>query len=168
MNLPFPDNRFGQVTALEVLEHMPQWKIGLGEIIRVASKKVVITVPYNEKPICEICPNCKSISYLEGHINRFTDKDFKSIDIKGKITFHKIKYTSSFNYQIKWRGLLRSSNKISYLKNIKINTKIPKTVCPSCHKGAPYKKYAKRFIRRLIRTLTNSPEYLLVSIDLTD
>ncbi len=47
-NLAFEDRSFDVVTALEVLEHIPQIEAALGEIIRVAQRFVIISVPSRE------------------------------------------------------------------------------------------------------------------------
>lgn len=44
-NLPFRDRSFDVVTCNEVLEHLPNMGEGLAELIRVAKKKVIITLP---------------------------------------------------------------------------------------------------------------------------
>jgi ubiquinone/menaquinone biosynthesis C-methylase UbiE len=46
--LSFEDHSFDVVTALEVLEHIPQVEAALGEIIRVAQRFVIISVPSRE------------------------------------------------------------------------------------------------------------------------
>jgi hypothetical protein len=47
-DLPFEDNSFKVVTALEVLEHIPKTEVALREICRVSSEFVVISVPSKE------------------------------------------------------------------------------------------------------------------------
>ena len=59
-NLPYKDGQLDQVTSFETLEHVPEWKQGLSELIRVASKRVLITVPYNERLKYETCTNCET------------------------------------------------------------------------------------------------------------
>ena len=46
--LSFNDNAFDVVTALEVLEHIPNAKLAFKEIIRVAKSQVIISVPSKE------------------------------------------------------------------------------------------------------------------------
>lgn len=47
-NLDFADSQFDIVTALEVLEHIPEHQKALSEICRVANQFVVISVPSKE------------------------------------------------------------------------------------------------------------------------
>jgi SAM-dependent methyltransferase len=44
-SLPYPDNSFDLVLCLEVLEHLRDFKLALEEIVRVASKYIIISVP---------------------------------------------------------------------------------------------------------------------------
>ena len=61
-SLPFPDNCFDMVTAMEVIEHLPFHALtpAIGEIARVARRYVLVTVPYRENlaRYRVICPEC--------------------------------------------------------------------------------------------------------------
>lgn len=48
LDLKFKDNSFFLVTALEVLEHIPQVEKAIGEIVRVAREFVLVSVPSKE------------------------------------------------------------------------------------------------------------------------
>ncbi len=43
--LPFKNAQFGTVVATEVLDHIPDWRGAVAEIVRCASRSVIITVP---------------------------------------------------------------------------------------------------------------------------
>lgn len=43
--IPFPDNSFATVTAVEVIEHIENWQHFLNELLRVASRRVILTTP---------------------------------------------------------------------------------------------------------------------------
>ncbi len=44
-SIPFPDGAFDTVMALEVLEHIPHWETVLQEMLRVARRCVLVSVP---------------------------------------------------------------------------------------------------------------------------
>jgi len=62
--LPFHDDSFEMVLALEIIEHVPNYRQALKEIFRVSSKYVVISVPVG-------------VFKGSGHINFFHKKDFE-------------------------------------------------------------------------------------------
>jgi 2-polyprenyl-3-methyl-5-hydroxy-6-metoxy-1,4-benzoquinol methylase len=45
LRIPYPDAAFECVAAIEVLEHVPDWDVLLREMVRVAARRVVISVP---------------------------------------------------------------------------------------------------------------------------
>jgi ubiquinone/menaquinone biosynthesis C-methylase UbiE len=45
-HLPFPDHSFPLVICLEVLEHLPDSRVGLRELARVSSEYVLLSVPH--------------------------------------------------------------------------------------------------------------------------
>jgi len=51
LSLTYENNSFDIVLCLNVIEHLPDWNQGLRELIRVARKKVIITVPTSESKI---------------------------------------------------------------------------------------------------------------------
>lgn len=156
-NLPFKDNEIEQITAMEILEHIPDWKKGLEELIRVASKRIIITIPYNEKLKYEICPKCGERAYLYGHMHSFKEKDFKSLDID-KIEFFKFPGGAKVSYYIK---------KLLNIKKGQIHTNTQRTICPQCYTNIPYslKRKFERGFRRINKILEKSPEYLVIKID---
>lgn len=44
--LPFPDDHFPLVICLEVLEHLPDSRVGLRELARVSSDYILLSVPH--------------------------------------------------------------------------------------------------------------------------
>lgn len=74
-HLPFPDQSFDIVTALEVVEHLQQatFDLGLSSLCRVARKYVLISVP-NEEDLEKsfvTCPSCRSRFNPDYHMRRF-------------------------------------------------------------------------------------------------
>lgn len=73
-DLPFEDNSFDVVTALECLEHMENYEEAIKEILRVAKNNVIISVPSKEDD-------------NEGHINFLNKEEFIKILPNNKLKF---------------------------------------------------------------------------------
>jgi ubiquinone/menaquinone biosynthesis C-methylase UbiE len=71
--LPYGDGAFEVVSAVEVLEHLEDPARALAELARVASREVVVTVPFNEEPETRLCPHCLRRFNLDGHIQKFDE-----------------------------------------------------------------------------------------------
>ncbi len=77
--LPFPDSTFDLVTCIEVLEHVPRPEVVMAEMARVASGRVLLSVP--NEPIWRIS-NMARGAYLKdlgntpGHIQHWSRKSF--------------------------------------------------------------------------------------------
>ncbi len=73
--IPFPDRSFDLVMSCEVFEHLDDelFSQGLGEVARVASKHVLVTVPNKDRfrSLRRECPNCRTICVPWGHIRTF-------------------------------------------------------------------------------------------------
>ena len=78
--LPFADGEFDVVTALEVLEHIPDVEAAAREIVRVAKRFVVVTVPsqpdnnpehlrlFSKESLTALFPNCRvNVDGVRGH-----------------------------------------------------------------------------------------------------
>ena len=82
VRLPFPDDSFDLVLAIEVLEHVPYPELALAEIERVARRHVVLSVP--REPIW-CAANMARGKYLRdlgntpGHINHWRKKAFTDL-----------------------------------------------------------------------------------------
>ena len=77
--LPFPDDSFGLVMAIEVFEHLPDPPAALRELARVCSGSLIASVPF--EPIWRI-GNMARGRYLRdlgntpGHVNHWTHRSF--------------------------------------------------------------------------------------------
>ncbi len=162
MNLIHEDNSFDQVTAMEVIEHLPDWKKGLSEVVRVASKRAVITVPYNERLKHERCINCGEEAYLYGHLSSFTEEDFR--DFNFDITFHKLQPAFEFNHYLQ-RAFKGIFSKAKHTLKFEENGHESITICPGCYGEVKYTKYFERMTDRMSRIIKKSPEWLLIQID---
>lgn len=162
-NLMYRNNSFEQSTALEVIEHLPDWKKGIEELVRISSEKIVITVPYDENLKYQKCQNCGEDASLYGHFHSFGEEDFFYLKEKGlDVSFEKIDNPRNYSYYAKrlLNFILRKTNPET--KSTNGHSSI--TICPSCYTEVPYTKYYERMRDRAIRLLTNTPEYLLVEI----
>jgi SAM-dependent methyltransferase len=80
--LPFEDDTFDLVLAIEVLEHVPYPELALAELARVARRDVVVSVP--RERIWSVA-NLARGKYLKdfgntpGHINHWTKKGFAEL-----------------------------------------------------------------------------------------
>ncbi len=160
-HLPYEDNSFDQVSCMEVLEHIPEWKQGLSELLRISSKQVIITVPYDETLTTKVCGSCKSEAHLYGHINSFLEKDFQDFNSLGKLSFEYLAPPFSFN-----EYLTKAFN--SFLgfkqKDYSSNGHTQAIICPNCYDRIPYSKLIPAE-KRLKRSLTSKPENLVVIIE---
>ena len=82
LELPFADNTFDLVLAIEVLEHLPNPKQALDEIARVASGDVVLSVPW--EPVWRIGNLARgryvgALGNTPGHIQHFTRRGFTKL-----------------------------------------------------------------------------------------
>ena len=80
--LPFPDDSFDLVLAIEVLEHVPYPELALAELSRVGRRDLVVSVP--REPIW-CAANLARGKYLKdlgntpGHINHWSKKAFTEL-----------------------------------------------------------------------------------------
>jgi ubiquinone/menaquinone biosynthesis C-methylase UbiE len=90
--LPFPDRSFAAVTCFEVLEHMPDWKPAVEEVLRVARNKVLITVPVSRVSY-EICIHCHKPTPKAGHLHSFSPGSFADVAARFPTSFVRLPST---------------------------------------------------------------------------
>ena len=83
--LPLADVAFETVLAAEVLEHIPNWQEALGELLRVARLRAVVTVPYREWLKIFRCPRCHTRMPLYGHLHSFSPDSFVPWQGRGRL-----------------------------------------------------------------------------------
>jgi ubiquinone/menaquinone biosynthesis C-methylase UbiE len=155
--LDFKDKSIDQITSMETLEHTVDWEKGLKEIMRIAKKKVIITVPYDEKLTSKKC-SCGGEANLYGHLHSFNETSF--LGLEGDVRIHKMSCNLSINYYVcKAYSLLKSKFKPETKKSSQF-------ICSSCYKELDYSGKAHSVIKRLEQIIKNKPQYLLVEIDL--
>jgi SAM-dependent methyltransferase len=79
--LPFEDASWDVVTCLEVLEHLPwhAYDRAREELARVASRSVIVSVPYRETLAQTRCPKCGCRFNSYRHLRRFVDGDLPKL-----------------------------------------------------------------------------------------
>lgn len=81
-HLPFPDHSFPLVICLEVLEHLPDSRVGLRELARVSAEYVLLSVPHE--------PFFRGANFLRGkhlaalgndpeHLHNYNGRDFREM-----------------------------------------------------------------------------------------
>ena len=93
-NLPYEDNEFDVVVCSEALEHVKDVNKAISELLRVADKAVVITVPHDSKEYIE---NNIKIHRMHGHIHIFTLDSFNFLKRRGYYVVSK-KMLSIYSY----------------------------------------------------------------------
>jgi SAM-dependent methyltransferase len=75
--VPYDNNEFDCVCALEVLEHLgpEDFKKALGEMTRLSKKYIIVSSPYKEDIEWNMvkCPSCKTIFHYDGHVQTFDE-----------------------------------------------------------------------------------------------
>ncbi len=122
--MPFGDSEFEIVSALEVIEHLPynEFSFACSEIQRVASKYILISVPYKEKRVFATCPACLCKFSPIYHLRSFNDDSLLNLFPKFKMIGKKFVNIESYYFAEELR-------KINYEYRIKWENEL---VCPQC------------------------------------
>lgn len=79
-NMLYKDDQFDVVMCSETLEHVTDWKQATSELLRVAKKAVVITVPQDCKKLIE---RNKTTKEIHSHIHHFDLNSFNYLNSEG-------------------------------------------------------------------------------------
>lgn len=82
-----PGGPVDEVICTEVLEHVIEWEKLFLCMTQIASKGVVVSVPYNEDLASRRCPHCDEHYYRFGHINSFDERSFSRLVTEGELYF---------------------------------------------------------------------------------
>lgn len=127
--IDYPDNSFDVVLALEVIEHLPFriYESTIKELQRIASKHIIISVPYRERQRLIKCPYCGCSFSPYFHLRSFNEKIIKAL------------FNGFVSTQILYINRYRDYYVWDYLKNIwyskikGIEKQVPvNSVCPHC------------------------------------
>lgn len=77
--LDFEDGSFDTVTGLQLLEHMEDPEETLKELVRIARKRIILTIPFNEQIPYELCVHCAKYTPQWGHLHSFNKENIASI-----------------------------------------------------------------------------------------
>ncbi|MHC4241754.1 MAG: class I SAM-dependent methyltransferase [Planctomycetota bacterium] len=85
----FEENSVDTITCMEVLEHVDDLNRAIGELLRVARKRIIITVPWEQKVIYHLCIYCSTYTPESGHLRRF-DREIVEHLFDGKVANYTI------------------------------------------------------------------------------
>lgn len=138
--LPFKNDEFETVLCSEVLEHIPDFRKALNELIRITCNELIITVPNDEPTKKVVCPKCGTIHNVDGHINKFNTETFKKM----------IQHKNARIVKIKKFNTIYSYNKTTLSFPIFLRKKIDQLVT-SIEKYIPFFK-ANYLLIKIIKT----------------
>ena len=69
--LPFRDGSFSLVLCTDLLEHLDDPQRAMGELVRVSSRWVLVSVPWSIRIEKTLCPHCNKDYFLYGHQHSF-------------------------------------------------------------------------------------------------
>lgn len=82
-SLPFADSAFDVVVCNDVIEHLPLaiYEKALGELVRVAKKYVIVTVPFDEDIPGSLmaCPSCSCRFNVNYHMRSYKENDVSQL-----------------------------------------------------------------------------------------
>jgi len=123
--LPFRSKSFDLVCALEVIEHLPHgvYENSLAEIERVASRYILISVPYAERRTRVECPYCGCRFFSTYHLRSLDERVLKTL-----FRTFQLADIRTINTRVpRWHGLVRVQEMLSR------TPAMPDTaICPQC------------------------------------
>lgn len=110
--LPFKDGAFETVICTEVVEHIPEYRQTVQELLRITRRLLIITVPYDQEPVKMTCPHCQQEFYLSGHLHRFSPEMLKELlqPLPGVRDVYLRGFHTIYSYNrltLQWPALLR-------------------------------------------------------------
>lgn len=165
--LPFADHSVDLVLCAEVLEHLPPDLVpsACAELVRVAKRYVLITVPYHEELLesSSQCPSCHHVFHLHGHQQKMdVDKLVPHFPPGGTVTVQ-------FAWKVRpWSSVLLKLRTFGF-GLWKYSTH---TLCPACghdrfdnhERKILYRVFSG--INQLLRPFRSHPHWLLLRYEL--
>jgi SAM-dependent methyltransferase len=78
--LPFAANQFDMATCSETLEHIQDYRLAVDELLRIAGKSVIITVPHEDENYVK---NNRDSSTPHAHINAYNPDSLDDLSQRG-------------------------------------------------------------------------------------
>jgi ubiquinone/menaquinone biosynthesis C-methylase UbiE len=145
-DLPFKNKEFDTICALEVLEHLnlETYQLALKEISRVVEKKIIITVPYEEKleKNMTICKSCHKMFNRNYHMRTFNNDKMKSLFSKWGFSLSLIEPIGKKKEKLFREQLIIFLNVIRGKKFDTHKREMKHALCPFC--GYQEEKYKKK------------------------
>jgi len=129
--LPFDDRSYDTVTALEVIEHLPYaiYPKALAEMARVAASQILLSVPYRERRLMVVCPECKCRFSPIFHLRSF-DED----TLEGLVPGFRLAQYEYVSTNVHWL-LTDLATHVRGLRD-RVKRVVPRaTTCPQCGYG---------------------------------
>lgn len=125
--LDFKDGCYDTVVCMEVLEHLIDPQKTLQELVRISRKRVIITVPFNEKIQYIVCIHCAKYTPISGHLHTFNKENIGDI-IPNNARIMKIELICNkvLNYSSGLRSIFKLPTPISSITDRILNRIIPK------------------------------------------
>ena len=80
-HLPFRDSSFDAIIAAEIIEHLHDPKVFAAELLRVVKPggAVVISTPYKEKLVEELCIHCHQLTPHNAHLHSWNESKLRAL-----------------------------------------------------------------------------------------
>jgi len=77
MNMPIADNSVDYIISSEVIEHLPNPEKFINEMFRILklNGKIIISTPYKEKIISDLCIHCNKPTPRNSHLHSFDENN---------------------------------------------------------------------------------------------
>jgi len=126
--LPFDDRSYDTVTALEVIEHLPHtvYPQALAEMARVSASQVLVSVPYRERRLMVVCPECDCRFSPIFHLRTFDEGTLEGLVPRFRLT--RYDYVST---EVHWL-LTDLAMRVRGLRDRWRGTIPNHTTCPQC------------------------------------
>jgi SAM-dependent methyltransferase len=126
--LPFDDRSYDTMTALEVIEHLPHavYPKALAEMARVSASQVLLSVPYRERRLMVVCPECECRFSPVFHLRTFDEDTLEGLVPGFRLTRYEYVATD-----VHWL-LTDLATRVRELRD-RLKGVIPiQTTCPQC------------------------------------